>query len=93
MPWTAITDHDAVDTGASLRIDRGYSDSPPQNGQVIEVAHGDGGRTTSLTVVSAAADRLELTDGRRNYELKPHAVTKPNVLDDDGRYRDAWIVG
>ena len=60
---------------------------------MIAVAHGDTGRTTSLTVVSAAADRLELTDGRRNFQLKPHAVTKPNILDDDGRYRDAWIVG
>ncbi len=42
--------------------------------------------------VTAAADRLELTDGRRNYQLRPHSVTKPNVLDDDGRYRDAWVV-
>ncbi len=93
MPWTATTDRDAVDAGATIHIDRGYSDSPPQNGQVIEIAHGGGGPTTSLTVVSAAADRLELTDGRRNYQLKPHAVAKQNVLDADGRYRDAWIVG
>ena len=92
MPWTATTDHDAVDTGTTLRVDRGYSDSPPQNGHVIEVAHGDTGRVTSLTVVSAAADRLELTDGRRNFELKPHAITKPSVLDRAGRYRAAWIV-
>ena len=92
MPWTAITDHDAVDSGTTLRVDSGYSDTPPQNGHVVEVAHGDSGRVTSLTVVSAAADRLELTDGRRNFELKPHAVTKPSILDPDGRYRDAWIV-
>ena len=92
MPWTAPPDRAAVAAGATVHIDRGYSDSPPQNGQVIEVAHGDAGRTTSLTVVSAAADQLELTDGQRNYRLKPHAVTKPNVLDADGRYRDAWIV-
>ncbi len=93
MPWTAITDHDAVDAGTTIRIDSGYSDTPPQNGEVIDVAHRDTGRTTSLTVVSAAADRLELTDGRRNLTLKPHAILKENILDDDGRYRDAWIVG
>ena len=69
MPWTAITDHDAVDAGTTIRIDSGYSDTPPQNGEVIDVAHRDTGRTTSLTVVSAAADRLELTDGR----AQPHA--------------------
>ncbi|RYC30059.1 hypothetical protein D3273_20815 [Lichenibacterium minor] len=92
MPWTATTDHDAVDSGATIRIDRGTSDSPPQNGEVVAVSHGTTGRITSLTVVSAAADRLELTDGRRNFELKPHAITKPDVLDGDGRYRDAWIV-
>ena len=93
MSWTAITDQSAVEAGATIHVDRGYSDSPPQNGEAIEVAHGDSGRTTRLTVGAAAADRLELTDGRRNYELKPHAVAKPNVLDGDGRYRDAWIVG
>lgn len=92
MPWNAITDHDAVDTGTTIRVDSGYSDTPPQNGHVIAVAHGDTGRVTSLTVVSAAADQLELTDGRRNFQLKPHAVAKTNILDDDGRYRDAWIV-
>ena len=92
MPWTAITDHGAVDTGATIHIDRGYSDSPPQNGHVIEVAHGDAGRTTSLTVVSAAPPRLALPDRRRDDQLKPQSVPKPNVLDDDGRYRDAWIV-
>lgn len=92
MPWTATTEQDAVDDGTTIRIDRGYSDSPPQNGQVIDVAHGDTGRTTSLTVVSAAADRLELTDGRRNMTLKPHAIRKDNILDPDGHYRDAWIV-
>ena len=61
---------------------------------MIDVAHGDTGRVTSLTVVSAAADQLELT-GRaaQRHRLKPHAVAKPNILDDDGRYRDAWIVG
>ena len=93
MTWTATTDHDAVDAGTTIRIDLGYSDTLPQNGQVIAVAHGATGRTTSLTVVSAAADRLELTDGRRHFELKPNAVTKPNILDEDGHYRDAWIVG
>ena len=92
MPWTAVTESDAVESGSSIHIDRGTSDSPPQNGHTIDVSHGEGGTATRLTVVSAAADRLELTDGRRNYELKPHAITKPNVLDEQGRYRDAWIV-
>ena len=47
---------------------------------------------TALTVVSAAADQLEVTDGRRNHVLKPHAQTKANIIDADGHYRDAWIV-
>ena len=93
MPWNAITDHDTVDIGTVIHIDLGYSDTVPQNGQVVDIAHGTTGRTTSLTVVSAAADQLELTDGRRNFGLKPYAVTKPTILDDDGHYRDAWVVG
>lgn len=93
MPWNAITDKDKVDAGTVIHIDLGSSDTVPQNGQVIEIAHGATGRTTSLTVVSAAADQLELTDGQRYFELKPYAVTKPTILDDDGHYRDAWIVG
>ncbi len=93
MPWTAITDNDAVETGTTIHVDLGYSDSVPQNGQVIEVKHTATGRTTNLTVVSAAADRLELTDGQQNFDLKPHAIKKPNILDKDGHYRDAWIVG
>ena len=92
MPWTATTDHDTLDTGATLRIEIGYSDIPPQNGETIAVAHGSTGDSIALTVVSAAADRLEVSDGHRYLVLKPHAVTKPDILDDDGRYRDAWIV-
>lgn len=92
MSWNATTEHDAVDSGTVIRVDSGYSDVPPQPGHAVEIAHAGTGRVTRLTVVSAAADRLELTDGRRNYELKPHAATKPSIIDDDGRYRDAWIV-
>ena len=92
MPWRAVTEADAVDGGAAIRIDRGYSDTPPQNGAEIAVAHGGSGRVTTLTVVSAAADRLEVSDGARNFVLKPDARTTPNVLDADGRYREGWIV-
>lgn len=93
MPWTATTDHDALAAGATLRIALGASDVPPQPGQEIVLSRGaGGGATTTLTVVSAAADRLEVTDGRRNVVLKPHSVTKPAIRDADGEYRDAWIV-
>lgn len=92
MPWTATTDHDVVDSGTVIRVDTGYSRVPPQEGHAVEIAHGGTGRVTRLMVVSGAADRLELTDGQRNFELKPHSVTKPNILDEDGGYRDAWIV-
>ena len=93
MPWNAIADNDTVDTGTVIQIELGYSDTVPQNGEVVEVILGATGRTTSLTVVSAAADQLETTDGRRNFALKPYAVKKPTILDDDGHYRDAWVVG
>lgn len=92
MPWTATTDHDALAAGATLRIALGPSDVPPQPGQKIALSRGGGGAETILTVVSAAADRLEVTDGRQNLVLKPHAVTKPTIRDADGEYRDAWIV-
>lgn len=92
MAWTATTEAEAIDDGASIHIDRGYGDTPPQNGSTIALSHIGTGSVTTLTVVSSAADRLEVTDGRRNIVLKPHAVTKPNVLDADGRYREAWIV-
>ena len=92
MPWTATTDHDTLATGATLRIALGLSDIPPQPGQEIALSRGDGGPVSILTVVSAAADRLEVTDGRRNLVLKPHAVTRPTIRDADGEYRDAWIV-
>ncbi|RYB02884.1 hypothetical protein [Lichenibacterium ramalinae] len=90
--WTAITDHDAVASGAAILIDRGYSDVPPQNGEEIAVAHGASGRVTRVTVVSSAADRLEVSDGRSYFVLKPLAATRPNVLDPDGRYREGWVV-
>ena len=92
MPWTAITDHNALDSGATLRIETGYSDTPPQNGETIAVTHGSTGEVATLTVVSAAADRLEVSTGDRYLVLKPHAATKPNILDHDGRYREVWIV-
>ena len=92
MPWTAITDDDAVASGTSLLIDRGYSDVPPQNGEEIAVSHGSSGRVTRVTVVSSAADRLEVSDGRSHLVLKPLATTRPNVLDADGHYREAWVV-
>lgn len=92
MPWGAITEADAVGEGAAIRIDRGYTDTPPQNGAEIEVAHGGSGRVTTLTVVSAAADRLEVSDGAHNFVLKPDARTRPDVLDEDGRYREGWVV-
>ena len=92
MPWAAITEDDIIDSGTGIRVEMGYSDVVPQNGHVVEVAHGATGRTTSLTVVSAAADRLELSNGQRYFELKPNAVKKENILDDDGRYRESWIV-
>ena len=92
MPWTATTDRDAVASGASVLIDRGTSDVPPQNGEEIAVSHGPSGRVTRVTVVSWAADRLEVSDGRSHLVLKPLATTRANVLDADGRYREAWVV-
>ena len=92
MPWTATTDHDAVANGAALFVDRGHGDVPPQNGEEIAVTHGGSGRVTRVTVVSAAADRLEVSDGRQHHVLKPLAVTRPTTLDADGRYREAWVV-
>ena len=92
MPWTATTDHDALAAGATLRIALGASDTPPQPGQEITLTRGGTGPVATLTVVSASADRLEVTDGRRNFVLKPHAVATPAIRDADGEYRDAWIV-
>ena len=92
MDWKAEADGDAIEAGTVVQIDRGYADSVPQNGSTIAVALGRSGRTAALTVVSAAADRLEVTDGRQNLILKPHAAGKPNVIDPDGRAREAWIV-
>ena len=93
MSWNATTEGATIEAGTVILIDRGYSDTPPQNGEEIALAHGSDGATTALTVVSAAADRLEVSDGRRHHVLKPHANTKPNILDADGAYREAWIVG
>ena len=92
MPWTATTESVTLDSGATLRIEMGYSDTPPQNGETIAVAHEADGTSTPLKVVSAAADRLEVSDGRRYLVLKPSAETKPNILDTDMRYRSAWII-
>lgn len=92
MEWNAEAEGDALEAGTVVRVDRGYADSVPQNGSAIAVALGASGRTERLTVVSAAADRLEVTDGRRNLTLKPHAARKPNAIDADGRAREAWIV-
>lgn len=92
MAWSAATEQASIDVGTVVHIDRGTSESPPQKGETIALSHGEGRGASALTVVSAAADRLEVTDGRRNHVLKPHAETKPNILDADGHYRDAWIV-
>lgn len=92
MPWTATTDHDAVASGAALFVERGYGDVPPQNGEEIAVTHGGSDRVTRVTVVSSAADRLEVSDGRQHHVLKPLAATRPTTLDADGRYREAWVV-
>ncbi len=92
MPWTASTDRATLDSGATVRIEVGYSDTPPQNGETIAVAHEADGKSTTLTVVSAAADRLEVSDGQRYLVLKPSAATKPNILDPDMRYRSAWVI-
>ena len=81
MPWTATTDHDALAAGATLRIALGPSDVPPQPGQEIALSRGGGGAETILTVVSAAADRLEVTDGRP----KPRAEAPCRDQADDPR--------
>ena len=92
MPWTATTESATLDSGATLRIEVGYRDTPPQNGETIAVAHRDDGQSTILTVVSAAADRLEVSDGHRYLVLKPSAATRSEILDTDMRYRSAWII-
>ncbi len=93
MSLEAYTDRDAPETGAVIRIDRGYRDTPIPVGEEIRVSNTDSGHAVIVTVVSSVADRLELSDGKSTVSLKPDAAgMQGNMLDKNGKHYEAWIV-
>ena len=91
MPWEAFTDHDCVDSGALIHIDRGNSEVPFQPGEEIRISNTESGHTVTVTVVSSTADRLELNDGKSFVSMKPSAAKRSNILDPEGKYFESWI--
>ena len=91
MLWNATTDRNTLDSGAKLNLENGYSDKLLQQGEEIAVVHRSDHLVT-LTVVSAAADLLEVSDGSRYLTLKPNSALRADVVADDERSHTGWIV-
>ena len=92
MQWEALIDDDAANRGTLVHLDRGYGDNPPQPGDKIRLANPQTGAVRFVTVVSSTADRLEVSDGGTMLSMKISSLQRPNILDQQGKYFEAWVV-
>ncbi len=92
MQWEAVIDTDVAESGTLVHLDRGYGDDPPQPGDDIHLANPKTGEARSVTVISSTADRLEINDGPTIVSMKISSLKRPAILNQQGKYYEAWVV-